>query len=251
MIYKNSNPAFSRGVLKRINGEFEEAMSFKGALDKSLILVLITLISGGLSGFLLFNNVVSGITNHLLPIIIVLGISTLVVALVTTFKPNLAYVTAPVYAILEGGLLSVVSVLMEIQFPGIVMDAIFGTMMIVLVMLIAFKNEWIKVTDKFRAIVVFATMGIFLVYLISFIANLFGAGMPYIHSGGIIGIIFSIGVIIVASMNLLLDFDMMKQLEVKRAGKHMEWYCGFALLVTILWIYVEVLRLLSKIRSND
>ncbi|MCS6820268.1 MAG: Bax inhibitor-1/YccA family protein [Microscillaceae bacterium] len=176
----------------------------------------------------------------------------LVVALVTSFRPDWAPVTAPIYAVLEGIALGVISFFFEQIYPGIVAQAIGLTMSVFVVMLLGYKAGVIRATETFRSIVVSATMAIFVVYLMTWILRMFSWEVPYIHGSGIIGIVFSLIVVVVAALNLILDFDFIEQAsEDGSMPKYMEWYAGFGLLVTLVWLYIEILKLLAKLRNDD
>ncbi|MFC1588520.1 Bax inhibitor-1/YccA family protein [Planctomycetota bacterium] len=170
-------------------------------------------------------------------------------AIVTIFKPSIACYTAPLYALAEGVLLGLLSYIMEMFFPGIVMQAVGLTFAIFLCMLAAYGFQVLRATERFKKGVVSATAAIFLVYLVSFILRFFGMQVPYIHSGGIIGIGFSLFVVGIAALNLILDFDFIEQGAQKGAPKYMEWFGAFSLLVTLVWLYIEILHLLAKMRD--
>ena len=173
-----------------------------------------------------------------------------IVAIVTIFKKNWAPITVPIYAILEGLFLGGISQIFEKQFPGIVTQAIILTLGILGALLIAYKTKLIKPTENFKLGVSAATGGIFLVYLINFIMGFFGSSIPMIHESGLMGIGFSIFVVIIAALNLVLDFDFIEQGVELGAPKYMEWYGAFGLMVTLIWLYLEILRLLAKLQSN-
>jgi uncharacterized YccA/Bax inhibitor family protein len=156
---------------------------------------------------------------------------------------------APVYAILEGMFLGAISALFEAMYPGIVMNAVLGTFGTFLFMLFAYRTGIIKVTDKLRSIIMSATFGIAIMYGLSWILSIFGIGMPFFHGNGLISIGISIFIIVVAAFNLLLDFDMIERASAMQAPKYMEWFGAFGLLVTLVWLYIEFLRLLSKLRD--
>lgn len=174
----------------------------------------------------------------------------LILAMVTVFKPVWSMVTAPLYAGAEGLFLGALSALIEAQYPGIVVQAVGLTFGTLACMLIAYTSGLIKVTQKLRAGIVAATGAVLLVYLATFVLGFFGVGVPYIHGSGPIGIGFSLLVVGIAAFNLLLDFDLIDRGVRRGAPKYMEWYGGFALLVTLVWLYIEFLRLLSKLRSR-
>ncbi len=172
----------------------------------------------------------------------------LILAIITAFKPRLAIVTGPLYALTQGVVIGTISRFYEIQFEGIVVQAILATASVFIVMLVLFVTGAIKVTDKFRGIVVGATLGILLLYLGSFVMALFGWSSP-VYSGGPVGIGFSLFIVGIAALNLMLDFDMVVRGVSARAPKYLEWYAAFGLMVTIVWLYIELLRLLGKTRN--
>jgi len=173
-----------------------------------------------------------------------------VLAFITIFAERFAGVTAPLYAVCEGLFLAGISLVFESQYPGIAPQAVALTFGVFVVMLGVYRSGLIKVTDKFRMGVVAATGGIALIYLVSIVLGLFGVNMPLIHSSGMFGILFSLFVVGIASLNLVLDFDFIERGAQAGAPKYMEWYGAFGLLVTLVWLYLEILRLLSKLRSR-
>lgn len=173
----------------------------------------------------------------------------LVLALVTTFVQRWAGITAPLYAISEGFALGGISAAMNMRFPGIVLQAVMLTVGVLAVMLLVYRSGWIKVTDKFRMGVVAATGGVALLYVVDIALRAFThIQIPFIHESGVMGIGFSLLVVGLAALNLVLDFDMIDRAAAQGAPKYMEWYGAFALMVTLVWLYMELLRLLSKAR---
>ncbi len=183
-----------------------------------------------------------------LPVVLIAGLG---VAILTVFKPNLARFTAPIYALLEGALLGAISKLYNDQYDGIVVQAVGLTIGVFLVMLFLYATRVIKVTDKLRMGIVAATGGILLLYVASFLFRLFGAELPFLHDTGPLGIGISLVIVGVAAFNLLLDFDFVERGVEVGAPRHMEWYAAFGLLVTLIWLYLELLRLLAKLQSRD
>ena len=175
-----------------------------------------------------------------------------IVALVTIFKKEWSPITVPIYAAVEGVLLGGISFLYNSMYEGIVTNAIFLTVGILLSLLMAYKSGLIKPTENFKLGVVAATGGIFLIYLISFIMGFFGSGMSIMdpNNASLMSIGFSVFVIIIASLNLVLDFDFIEEGAEMGAPKYMEWYATFGLLVTLIWLYIEILRLLAKLNSR-
>jgi uncharacterized YccA/Bax inhibitor family protein len=174
----------------------------------------------------------------------------LIAALVTVFKKTWAPVTAPIYAAFEGLALGGISAIFESNYPGIVSQAVFLTFGTLAGLLIAYRSGWIKATENFKLGVVAATGGIFFVYLISFVLGFFGVNIPLIHGSGPVGILFSLFVVVIAALNLVLDFDFIEQGAEQGAPKYMEWYAAFGLMVTLIWLYLEILRLLSKLQER-
>jgi hypothetical protein len=186
-----------------------------------------------------------------MPYLMVGLIGGLVAALVTIFLPAWARISAPVYAAAQGLALGAISAFYEQQLHGIVFQAIGLTFGVLTVMLIAYRSGLIRVTDKFRLIVVAATGAIALLYLVSIVLSFFGTTIPFIHQGGTFGIVFSLVVVGIAAMNLALDFDFIQRGVEHGAPKPMEWYAAFGVMVTLIWLYLESLRLLSKVRRRE
>lgn len=219
----------------------EGRMTVSGAVNKSIILGLIMLATAifsfsSPSSLFLWGGAIGG----------------LVVVLVASFRPQWSATLAPIYAALEGLFLGAVSAMYANAFyPGIVFQAITLTMAVFFIMLFTYKTGLIKVTQKFRSGVIMATGAILLVYVLNLVLSLFGINMPFLHDGGMIGIGISLLIVGVASLNLLLDFDNFDKGEQYGAPSYMEWFFGMGLLVTLVWLYIEILRLLALLSSND
>jgi uncharacterized YccA/Bax inhibitor family protein len=173
-----------------------------------------------------------------------------IVALLTIFKPQWSSVTAPIYSLLQGVFLGGISAYFESMYPGIVIQAVGLTFATCLGLLIAYRSGLIKATENFKSGVIAATGGIAIVYVVTIILGFFGIRVPYIHEGGLIGIGFSLFVVTVAALNLVLDFDFIEKGSQGGAPKFMEWYGAFGLMVTLIWLYIEILRLLTKLRQR-
>ena len=178
------------------------------------------------------------------------AIAGFVLARVTIFKPKFARVTAPLYAVAQGLFVGAISKLYEVRFDGIVLQAVGLTIGVFVMMLVLYATGTIRVTDKLRKGIFAATGAIMIVYLATIVARLFGADIPMIHDSGPVGIGFSLVVVGIASANLLLDFDFIERGVKMGAPRYMEWYGAFGLMVTLIWLYLELLRLLSKLRSR-
>ncbi len=243
---KSSNPFLSEKSLMRggssggFAGISTDRMTVAGAVNKTLLLAGIMLVTATIG----FSN-----AN---PLFIWGGaIGGLVVVLIASFKPNLSPVLAPVYAALEGLFVGGISAIYAAAFNGIIFQAVTLTLAVLFMMLFVYKSGMIRVTDKFRRGVVMATGAILVVYLLNWVLSMFGVNMPYLHEGGMFGIGISLVIVGVAALNLLLDFDAFEKGEQMGAPAYMEWFMGMGLLITLVWLYVEILRLIAMFSSND
>ena len=248
MFGRSGNPALRNSTFKNEGATVDQVMTLQGTVNKTGILLVLVVIGATYTWNLFFQD---GNPAAVMPIAIGGAIGGLVFALITMFKKEWAGVTAPVYAVLEGLFLGGISAIFEAQFPGIVIQATGLTLGTLASLLLLYKLGIIKPTENFRLMVVSATMGIGVLYLISFVMNMFGSGgIGFIHSNGLFGIGFSLFVVAIAALNLVLDFDFIEQGSEQGAPKYMEWFGAFALMVTLIWLYLEMLRLLSKLRSR-
>lgn len=174
-----------------------------------------------------------------------------ILALVISFKPSAAPYLVPVYAVAEGAFLGALSATYETLYYGITMQAALITISVFIALLIAYKTRMIRATENFKLGIFAATAGIAIVYLLSFILGLFGITVPYLHDNSLIGIGISVVIVIIAALNFVLDFDFIESGAQQGAPKYMEWYGAFGLMVTLVWLYVEIIRLLAKLRSRD
>ena len=175
----------------------------------------------------------------------------LVLALVTVFKKEWSPVTAPLYALVEGFFLGAISAMYNHLYEGIVLQAVMLTFGTMFALLFAYRSGLVKATENFKLGVAAATGGIALLYLVTIVLGFFDIRVPYIHESGLIGIGFSLFVVVIAALNLVLDFDFIETGVEQNAPKYMEWYGAFGLMVTLVWLYVEFLRLLAKLQSRD
>ena len=225
-------------------------MTVGGSVSATAVL-LVVLVAFGVFGWNSVEAPRNALDSVALPGWIFLAVfGALGIAILTAFKPNLARFTAPVYAAVQGLAVGAISAVYQFQFEGIVVQAIGLTVGITAIMLALYGLRIIKVTEKFRMGVVAATGAIFLVYMLSLVLGLFGVDMPFLHDTGPVGIIISLVIVGVAALNLALDFDFIERGVQGGAPKHMEWYAAFGLLVTLVWLYLELLRLLSKLQSR-
>ena len=237
---RSGNPVLSKSTFSSAR-EHSETMTINGTVNKTAICLF--LLVG--TGYLTFNSINPGI-------LIACGIGGFIVAIITVFKKEWAPITVPLYAILEGGLLGGVSFMYNSLYDGIVTNAIFLTVGILLSLLVAYRSGYIKPTENFKLGIFAATGGIAIIYLINFVMGFFGSsmGIMQIDNASPMSIGFSIVVVIIAALNLVLDFDFIEEGSEKGAPKYMEWYGAFGLLVTLIWLYLEILRLLAKLNSR-
>lgn len=244
---RSGNPFFNERMYQ-VDGSVPatpDTTTSQGAVTKTLILTAM-LVAMAVVGWSLYASA-SPLAMLALIVSIVVG---LIVVIVMSFKPVTSPYLAPVYAISEGIFLGVVSALMQSRYPGIVAPAIGLTLGTLFFMLAVYKTGLIKVTEKFRLGVFAATGAVALFYLVCMVLRLFNVHIPYIHEGGPIGIGVSVVVIIIASLNLVLDFDNFEQAENAALPKYYEWYLAVGLLVTIVWLYIEFLKLLAKLQRR-
>jgi uncharacterized YccA/Bax inhibitor family protein len=265
-IFKSSNPtlsqkSFSKDLLDSSVFDTAERMTVKGTLNKFGILFMLTLASA----YITWKEFVGGA--EIQSYVIGGAIAAIVLSLIIVFKKNLSPYLAPAFAIAEGLFLGGLSAMFEFAagssyegsattygngYSGIVVQAIGLTFCVVAAMYLLYKFQVIKVTAKFKAILLTATVGLGLFYLGMFIASFFNVSLPgFMYQGSAFGIGFSVFVVALAALNLVMDFDMIEQGAEAGAPKYMEWYGAFGLLVTIVWLYVEILRLLAKLNSRD
>jgi uncharacterized YccA/Bax inhibitor family protein len=250
---RTSNPALSGDTFRGEGVAYGgESMTASGAVNKTGILIILCVLTAAWtwSRFFAASTPEEAAQSVALPVMIG-GIGGFIVALVTIFKKEWAAVTAPAYALLEGLVLGGVSAMLEMRFHGIAIQAVALTFGVLVAMLLAYRSGLIKVTDKLRLGIVAATGGIAVFYFLQFILGFFGVHFTTINGATPIGIGFSILVVAIAALNLVLDFDLIEQGARYGAPKYMEWYSAFALMVTLIWLYFEILRLLTKLRSRN
>lgn len=247
---RTANPALSSTTFSGLGrvARTEERMSIQGTTNKALLLLLCVCITATFTWNIFFQ---AKSPQAVLPLVAVGAIAGFIAALVTIFKPAWAGVTGPIYALLEGLVIGGISSIAEAQFPGIVIQAVGLTFGTCLALLMAYKSGLIRASENFKMGVVAATGGIALFYLASIILGLFGVRIPGVFGAGPVGIIFSLVVVVIAALNLVLDFDFIEQGAAQGAPKYMEWYGAFGLMVTLIWLYIEILNLLMKLRSRD
>ena len=241
---RSGNPALDTKTFSGFDMTTEASMTIMGTVHKTALGLLLLM-----STALFTWNMPAG-DPRATGLMIVGMIGGLIVAIVTIFKHHLAKYTVPAYALLEGLALGGISKFFEVMYPGIVNQAVMLTFGTLGALLLAYRSGLIKATENFKLGVVAATGGIFFVYLISWVLSWFSVSVPLIHSNSNMSILFSIGVVVIAALNLVLDFDFIEEGSEKGAPKYMEWYGAFGLLVTLIWLYLEILRLLAKLSSR-
>lgn len=245
-LIKTSNPALSANTFRVAQAGMGESMTISGAVNKTGILLICAVLTSAWS----WNRFTVVPEQAGLPLMIGL-IGGLIVAVATVFKKEWSPVTAPLYALLEGLVLGSVSAMYEAQFHGIAIQAVGLTFGTLVALLLAYRAGVIRATENFKLGVVAATGGIAIFYLAQFVLGFFGIHFSTINGSGAIGIGFSVVVVIVAALNLVLDFDFIENGARAGAPKYMEWYAAFGLMVTLVWLYLEILRLLSKINRRN
>ena len=246
---RTSNPTLTSNAFSGFGLVAEsDTMTIRGTVNKTAILLLLVLLPAAWTWKMLFNA--GGNFGTVQPLMIIGLIGGLIASIVTVFKRNWAPITAPIYACMEGLFLGAISGLFEMSYPGIVLQAVSLSMGTLLVMLAVYRSGLISVTENFKFGVVAATGGIALVYFVAIILGFFGVNVPFINGSGLFSILFSVFVVGIAALNLVIDFDFIGQASRRGVPKYMEWYGAFALMVTLICLYIEILRLLSKLNER-
>jgi len=254
MALRTNNPVLRDKTFQNLATTTGEPMTVNGTIARTGLLLVLMLITGAWTWhrFMLAGGTLdpaAGVA-AVQPFLwggLIVG---LVFALASAFKPNWSPVTAPLYALAEGTFLGAISAMFEVRYHGIVLQAVMASIGVLVVMLFLYRSGVIKVTQKFRMGVYAATGGILLLYLVQWGISAFTGygGMSFVFGGGTFGILFSVFVVCIAALNLVLDFDLIERGVAQGAPRYMEWYCAFALMVTLVWLYLELLRLLGNTR---
>ncbi len=250
---RTGNPALSENAFR--NATFSETqtqtMTLDGTVIKTAVLLGILVSAAGFtwSQTIKWSEAATGTPPY--GFIIAGGIGGFILAMITIFKPNVSPYTAPLYAVFEGLAVGGISAVFEIRYPGIVVPSVGLTFGTLAAMLLAYRTGLVKATENFKMGVIAATGGIAIVYVVTMLLSMFGVNVPYIHRGSPIGIGISLFVVVIAALNLVLDFDTIETGVKQSAPKYMEWYGGFSLLLTLVWLYLEILRLLANTRGRD
>lgn len=247
-ISRSANPALNKNTFtsaRMVSGS--DVMTIRGTVNKTFLMLVLVVLAAAYT----WNFMGTGDMSKMQTYMLVGGIGGFITAIITVFKTTWSPITAPIYAVLEGLFLGGISAFFNAQYPGIVVNAVALTFGTLFALLAAYRSGFIKVTNNLRLGIVAATGGIAIAYLFSFILGFFGINIGFIHGNGIMGIVFSLVVVVVAAMNLVLDFDFIEHGAEAGAPKYMEWYGAFGLMVTLIWLYIEFLRLLAKLSSRN
>jgi uncharacterized YccA/Bax inhibitor family protein len=244
---RSGNPVLSNSTFTdESRSGYLRPMTLGGVINRSVLLLL--LVAGTATGVWAYSSSNPSATY---PMVMIGAFGGFAVAMVTSFKREWSPATSPIYAVLEGLFIGGISLVMEQRFPGLVLQAVLLTFGVMFALLAAYQTRIIRPSETFKSVIVGATFGIVIVYLVSMVMQLFfHTEIPLINGSGPLGIAFSLVVVGIAALNLVLDFDFIENGVAAGAPKWMEWYAAFALTVTLVWLYIEILRLLSKLRRN-
>lgn len=248
---RTSNPVLNQSAFENY-GDYSidrsTTMTLEGTATKTAMLVVLLSASAGFT----WNSLrAAGGPAVVMPYVVGGLIVAFITGLMMCFRPQWSAILAPVYAVGEGSVMGVISAAYEAQFHGIVFQGICLTLGTLFSLLTAYRSGIIKATENFKLGIFAATGGVALLYLVSMLMNMFGYRMPFLHSNGLVGIGINAVIVVIAALNLVLDFDFIEEGAKRGAPKYMEWYAGYGLLITLVWLYVEFLRLLSKLNSRD
>ena len=254
-LMKTSNPALGESTFRDLSAgrygglvDATSRMTLSGTVNKTAILLLCAIATAAWTWHLFLQ---SRDVSDVAPLMLGGLIGGFICAMVTVFKKEWSPVTAPIYALLEGLVLGGLSSILDLRYPGIGIQAVSLTFGTLFVLLLAYRSGLIKVTEKFRLGIIAATGGVMVFYLLEMVLGFFGFHFTSISGSGLIGIGFSLIVVAIAALNLVLDFDFIERGVQFGAPKYMEWYGAFGIMVTLVWLYLEILRLLSKMRSRN
>ncbi len=244
-LFQSNNPVFNEKVLQKVGStNAEGAMTIKGTIYKMAFLLALVMMAA------IYAWGAPGREQDVMPLLWGGAIGGFILAIIISFKKEWAQYLAPAYALAEGLFLGVISVYYSSLYDGIVLQAVGITFATFIAMLILYGTRIIRATEKFKAIVFTATAGIALFYMLALVLSFFNINIPFLHEGSTIGIIFSLVVVVVAALNLIINFDLIESGAAQGAPKYFEWYASFGMLVTLVWLYLEILRLLSKLNRR-
>ncbi len=246
---RSSNPAMTTKILEKAGGitTTGSTMTIRGTINKIGLLLLLVIAAATYT----WNMVAGANPGNATTMAIVGAIGGFIMALVTIFRPKSSPITAPIYAMLEGLFLGAISAIINAKYPGIAFQAILLTIGTLFTMLFLYRSGRIRATPKFRRGVMMATGAVFFAYLFSWILGMFGMSVGFMHSAGPLGILINLVFIVIAALNLIMDFDFIEKGSQMAAPKYMEWYGAFGLMVTLIWLYIEFLRLLSRFAGRN
>ena len=239
-------PPMTDGPVSKFHGG---VMTVSGTASASMVLFALLLVSAAI-GWIAVAEPQSGVSPVIPPMAFVGAIIGFIAVMVTVFKPMTSHILGPVYAVGQGLFVGALSKMFDATYSGIVVQAVGTTLAVFGVMLFLYRTRILRVTDKFRRIVIGATLGVMVFYLASFVFSMFGANVSFLSSSSGVGILFSLFVAGLAAFNLALDFDFIERGEAMGLPRRMEWFAALGLLVTLVWLYLEVLRLLAKLRER-
>lgn len=246
---RSSNPAMTGKIFEKAGTAVEgsSTMTINGTINKIGLMLLLVIAAAAYT----WNMVTTADPGRASTLAIVGAIGGFIMALITIFRPKSAAITAPIYAILEGLFLGAISAILNNKYPGIAFQAVLLTIGTLFTMLFLYRSGRIRATPRFRRGVMMATGAVFFAYMISWIMSLLGMSAGFMHSAGPLGIVINLVIIVIAAMNLIMDFDFIEKGSQMGAPKYMEWYGAFGLMVTLIWLYIEFLRLLSRISGRN
>ena len=246
---RSSNPAMTGKIFEKAGTATSgsSVMTINGTINKIGLMLLMVIAAGAYT----WNMVMEADPGRAGTLAMVGAIGGFIMALVTIFRPKSAAITAPIYAILEGLFLGAISAILNARYPGIAFQAVLLTIGTLFTMLFLYRSGYIRATPRFRRGVMMATGAVFFAYIISWIMSLLGMPIGFMHSAGPLGILINLVIIVIAALNLIMDFDFIEKGSQMGAPKYMEWYGAFGLIVTLIWLYIEFLRLLSRFAGRN
>lgn len=246
---RSTNPAMSEKIFEKARtvAAGSSTMTINGTLNKIGLMLLLVIAAAAYT----WNMVMGADPGRASTLAMTGAIGGFIMALVTIFRPRSAGITAPIYAILEGLFLGAISAIINASYPGVAFQAVLLTIGTLFTMLFLYRSGHIRATPRFRRGVLMATGAVFFAYLVSWIMSLFGMPVGFMHSAGPLGILINLVIIVIAALNLIMDFDFIEKGSNMGAPKYMEWYGAFGLMVTLIWLYIEFLRLLSRFAGRD
>lgn len=246
-MFRSSNPVLSRMDDSNIQMLSSAPMTVNGTIGKAFGLILIALVSAAAIVYEAF----MGYTDKMMTVMGIALVAGLISGFGAIFLPKFTKFLAPVYAFAEGALLGGLSIFLEVKFPGIAIQAISGTFIAFLVMLFLYRVKAIRATEKFRSTIMTALFTIMIIYLIDFVGSFFHFSIPFVSGNGVMALVFSAIVVLVASLSLILDFDFIEKGAQNLLPKEFEWYGAFGLTVTLVWLYIEILKLIALLRGDE